>query len=71
MNDEEDLANQPPVTSRSEIEHGLFNLVITLARLYEGEGLTSEQARELTASYLERLIAGLRARPEEQGEQIR
>jgi hypothetical protein len=75
MSDVEDSdgpANRPPVTSRGEIEHGLFNLVITLARMHEGEGLTPEQARERTASYLDRLINGLRTKPEEQeGEQIR
>jgi hypothetical protein len=65
-------ADQPPIMGRHEIEQGLFGLVITLCRMHEGEGATSEQARERTASFLDRLINGLRTRPEQQeGEQIR
>lgn len=63
--------DQPPVMGRAEIEQGIFSLVITLSRMHEGEGCSAEQARERTALYLDRLINGLRTRPEEQGEQIR
>lgn len=59
----------PPQTRATDIEHGIFNLVITLCHMYETEmGGGREAAKEGVAAYLERLIDGLRAQPTEQGE---
>lgn len=55
----------PPTTGTSDIEHGLFNLTITLCHMYEAEGGGREAAKARVAAYLERLIDGLRAQPTE------
>lgn len=65
----DDGFDKPPVTSTNDIEVGIFNLVITLVKMHEAEG--DAAARERVADYLERLINGLRAQTNEEGEMIR
>lgn len=57
--DEPDLEDEFPVNT-TDIETGIFNFVITLCNLYEGQGMARNEAREYVAKYLEGLTRGLR-----------
>jgi hypothetical protein len=59
-----DFDQQPPPVSETDLETGIFNLVVTLTRMYTAS-MPAELAKEKTALYLERLASGLRATPEE------
>lgn len=50
--------DDPPEHQVEGLEHGIFNLVVTLCRFYEQQE-PPEQARRRVALYLERLAAGL------------
>jgi hypothetical protein len=62
---------KPPETGTADLEHGIFNLVITLCKFYEGEGMAQDRAKERVVHYLNRLINGLQMQPDDQGEQVR
>lgn len=63
MKEEEEDFQAPPPTRASDMENGIFNIVVTLTRHYSME-MPAHEARARVAEYLDRLAQGLRTTPD-------